>query len=69
MNILKMKIKIIYMDHKWRKHAKEIPIEIGLDGDIYTEIKTDINAFTIVLPDNGEIELTDNMVVNINEIK
>ena len=38
---------------------KKLPIEIGLEGDIYTEIKTDINNYTIVIPSTSDQELVE----------
>lgn len=43
---------------------KRKDIEIGLEGDIYTQIKTDLNGYTIVVPENEDIEFKDGLKVN-----
>lgn len=41
------------------KKVKELPIEIGLEGDIYTEIKTDLTGKTVVVPAKESLEIED----------
>jgi RND family efflux transporter MFP subunit len=44
---------------------KRKDIEIGLEGDVYTEIKTDLNGYTIVMPENEDVEFKDGLKVNV----
>ncbi len=44
---------------------KKIPIETGLEGDIYTEIITDLSEYKIVLPNSTKIELTEGLTVRV----
>jgi len=41
------------------KKIKKLPIEVGLEGDMYTEIKTDLSGKTILTPVSDEIKIKD----------
>lgn len=38
---------------------KKLPIETGVEGDIYTEVKTDLSSYTIVIPSETGQELKE----------
>lgn len=47
---------------------KKMPIEIGLEGDIYTEILTDLTNYSLILPEtNKNLKLEDGLAVKIKE--
>ncbi len=41
------------------KKVKRFPIETGLEGDMYTEIKTDLSDKTILTPISDEVKIKD----------
>lgn len=41
------------------------PIEIGLEGDVYTEIKTNLDGYKIVVPQNSRDKLKENQKAEI----
>jgi|LakMenE01Jun11ns_1017448.scaffolds.fasta_scaffold9870050_2 RND family efflux transporter MFP subunit len=48
---------------------KKLPIEIGLEGDVYTEIKTDLNEYTLVVPPTEDVVFEEGLKVNIADAK
>ena len=42
-------------------------VEIGLEGDIYTEIKTDLSDTKLVVPSDNDIELKEGISVKVTE--
>ncbi len=38
---------------------EKLPIQIGLEGDLYTEVKTDLSKYTVIAPLNSNIELEE----------
>lgn len=45
---------------------KKVNIELGIEGDVYTEIKTDISGYKIVLPLDTKSKLEDGLEVKIS---
>lgn len=41
------------------KRVRKLPIDIGLEGDVYTEIKTDLTGKTVVIPAKEGLEIED----------
>ena len=44
---------------------KKKPIEVGLEGDVYTEILTDLNGYTVVIPATNDIEFKEGLKVSV----
>jgi membrane fusion protein (multidrug efflux system) len=47
------------------KTVKRFPVETGLEGDLYTEIKTDIGERTIVIPATDDIEMEEGFTAKV----
>jgi hypothetical protein len=41
---------------------KKLPIEIGLEGDLYTEVKTDLTGKSIVVPATESVEIQEGFI-------
>ena len=48
---------------------KKKSIEVGLEGDIYTEIKTDLNGYTVVVPVSEDTFFKEGLKVNVQNAK
>ena len=44
------------------KKIKKLPIEIGLEGDLYTEVKTDLTGKSIVVPATESVEIQEGFI-------
>jgi len=47
------------------KKIKKLPIEIGLEGDLYTEVKTDLTGKSIVVPATESVEIQEGFIPKI----
>lgn len=47
------------------KKIKKIPIEVGIEGDIFTEVISDLSGKTIVIPASDNLEINDGFYANL----